>query len=71
MQPSDKLTIDAEVASISCGESFRFGIWEDDFDGGSFTGWDPLEDPMGDRWFSIGFFGVVNLSLNLNTSNLS
>ena len=69
MQPSDKLTIDAEVASISCGESFRFGIWEDDFDGGSFTGWDPLDDPMGDRWFSSLDF-LVSSTTSLESEHI-
>jgi len=50
MEASEKLAIGAEVAIISCGESFRFGIWEDD--GVSIFGWNPLDYPMGDRWFS-------------------
>ena len=69
MQPSEKLTIDAEVAIISCGESFRFGIWEDDIDGGSLTGWDPLDDPMGDRWFTSLDF-LVSSTTSLESENI-
>ena len=43
-----QLTVDTKVAEVSCGDSFRFGIWEDDHDLGSGL----LDDPMGDRWFS-------------------
>ena len=68
MQPSEKLAIGAEVATISCGESFRFGIWEDDWDRGSITGWDPLDDPMGDRWFSSLDF-LVSSTTSLESDN--
>ena len=43
-----QLTVDTKIAEVSCGDSFRFGIWEDDLDGGTGV----LDDPMGDRWFS-------------------
>ena len=66
MQPSEKLIIDAEVAIISCGESFRFGIWEDD---GSILGWNPLDDPMGDRWFSSLDF-LVSSTTSLESENI-
>lgn len=37
------LSVSAEIAEVSCGDSFRFGIWEDDV---------IFDDAMGDRWFT-------------------
>jgi len=55
--------IDTEVAEVSCGDTFRFGIWEDD----------PIsDDPMGDRWFStLDFLTSQTVSFNTNTSKVS
>ena len=48
----EKLSVNTKAAAVACGESFRFGIWEDDSltDGGVLS-W-LFDDVVGDKWFS-------------------
>jgi hypothetical protein len=63
-----KVLVKAAVAEVSCGESFRFGIWEDDPDGN--TGL--ADDPMGDRWFStLDFLPSSKVKFDSGTSKVS
>jgi hypothetical protein len=58
-----KLTVDAEVAEVSCGDSFRFGIWEDDL---------IFDDAMGDRWFStLDFLTSATITYKSNSTKAS
>ena len=57
--------LDAEVASVSCGQSFRFGIWEDDSTAYG-TGW-LFDTAYGEKWFStLDFSSSASYTYNSN-----
>jgi len=62
----DPLDVSTEIAEVSCGESFRFGIWEEDLGFGLF------DDAMGDRWFStLDFSTSSTIFYNSDTSKVT
>ena len=69
MDANVALEVNAAIAEVNCGDSFRFGIWEDDTALGGFVG---FYEAMGDKWFStLDFITSSTIFYNTETSKVS
>jgi hypothetical protein len=60
------LEVNAAIAEVKCGDSFRFGIWEDD------TWGLVLYEAMGDKWFTtLDFMTSSTIFYNTESSRVS